>query len=91
MKNRIYEYDCIRFLAIISVVIGHSCYVSIGYTAYPPPDNTAPLYTNLFFSILRQMSGFVYTFHMPLFFILSGAVFALYVFKLKFSISRIGQ
>lgn len=47
----------------------------------PPPVDTDPMYTNLFFTILRLLSGFVYTFHMPLFFILSGAVFALYVFK----------
>lgn len=79
-NNRIYEYDCIRFLAILSVVIGHSCYMSIGYTHYPLPDNVDPIYKSLIFENLRWLARFIYSFHMPLFFILSGAVFGLSVF-----------
>lgn len=80
-RNRIYEYDCIRFLAILSVVIGHSCYMSIGYTHYSLPDNVDLIYNSFVFTNLRWLAGFVYSFHMPLFFILSGAVFGLSVFE----------
>ena len=79
-NNRIYEYDCIRFLAIVAVVVGHSCYMSIGYTHYPLPDNVDSIYRSLIFVNLRWLASFVYSFHMPLFFILSGAVFGLSVF-----------
>lgn len=85
MKNKIYEYEFIRLIAMICVVVGHSCYLSIGYTNYDPTVLNPNAISELFYSPLiqyqRLLARFVYSFHMPLFFILSGVVFGLSVFR----------
>ena len=63
------------------VLIGHSSYLSIhtgiGGVTYTLPKETSAVYYSLPFLAVRRMAGWVYSFHMPLFFMLSGAVFAL--------------
>ncbi|MGP1586958.1 MAG: acyltransferase family protein [Treponemataceae bacterium] len=71
-------YDWIRLFATIFVVVGHSSYIVIptvwGGVDYVLPSEVNPLYNSFFFAFLRRLSGWVYGFHMPLFFVLSGAV-----------------
>ena len=75
------DYDLLRIFAILFVVIGHSAYYSIagefGALNYQLPQNLSPAYNGWVMNIARYVSGWVYGFHMPLFFILSGAVFAI--------------
>ncbi len=75
MKKRIIEYDIVRTLLVILVVIGHSTYYAI-VTKYGG-INYFPLYnTYKSWIIIDKIRSFIYMFHMPLFFILSGALFA---------------
>lgn len=71
-------YAWVRFFATLCVVIGHSSYLNIqtgfGGVNYQLPSDISPVYFSHIFEILRKLSGWVYGFHMPLFFILSGAV-----------------
>ena len=80
-KKHIDEYDWIRVIATILVVIGHSSYLSIstlyGGVNYKLPSTVNSHYYDWICSMLRYISTWVYQFHMPLFFSLSGAVFAL--------------
>lgn len=75
------DYDLLRIFAILFVVIGHSAYTIIngdyGGVNYQLPQNLAPAYNGWLLSIQRYLAGWVYGFHMPLFFILSGAVYAI--------------
>lgn len=79
--ERVTVYDWLRLIATVFVVIGHSSYLSIqtlyGGVAYELPEMVNDAYNSLFLSWCRWMSGWVYGFHMPLFFMLSGAVLAL--------------
>ncbi len=81
-KNRDVTYDWLRLIATIFVIIGHSAYLSI-HTTMGGVSYSLPEYTNSFYynshvlSFLRYLSSWVYTFHMPLFFILSGCVLGL--------------
>lgn len=81
LSKRDYIYDYTRIIAICAVVIGHSAYLYItstyGGIDYKLPENVSPVYYSGFFDCWRFLSSFVYQFHMPLFFIISGAVFAL--------------
>lgn len=81
MQNREKVYDWVRLIATIFVVIGHSAYLKIhtahGGVDYILPTNISPVYNSQFLVYLRFLSGWVYSFHMPLFFMLSGAVLAL--------------
>ena len=74
-------YDWLRIFATLFVVIGHSSYLSIhtetGGVSYVLPEGISAVYYSVPFRLVRLMGGWVYGFHMPLFFILSGAVFAL--------------
>ncbi len=78
MKNRVIEYDILRVLATITVVIGHCAYLEWG------GDNgfiscVSETYSSVILSIpirlLQFLSTWVYSFHMPLFFMLSGACY----------------
>lgn len=75
-RSIIYEYEWIRLVAMLAVVVGHSCYMGIGFTKYQIPVDAAPAIQWSIFKYQRWLSGFVCTFHMPLFFMISGAVFA---------------
>ncbi len=80
-SERVAVYDWVRLFATIFVVIGHSTYLNIqttyGGVAYELPDNLNALYYSRGLSWIRWLAGWVYEFHMPLFFMLSGAVMGL--------------
>ena len=73
--------DWVRLIATVYVVIGHSAYLTMssvyGGVAWELPEQVHPLYNSTVFTWFRWLSGWVYGFHMPLFFMLSGAVLAL--------------
>lgn len=75
-KDRTYQW--VRILATFLVVMGHANYLRIATTwggvAYRLPENVSGAYTSLLGQVLRWIAVFVYSFHMPLFFCLSGAV-----------------
>lgn len=83
MKEKTYveTYDWIRVIAIILVVIGHCSYLSIetaiGGVNYELPSTLNWHYDDVFCSTIREIGGWAYQFHMPLFFMLSGAVTAI--------------
>lgn len=80
MKKRVEEYDVIRVFLTLCVVFGHSQYLQWG------GDNgfiscvseaIHPINNGLFVRELAFLQSWVYRFHMPLFFVLSGACYAL--------------
>ncbi len=79
-EKRVSVYDWMRLIGTIFVVIGHSAYLNIqtsyGGVAYNLPENLSYVYNWNFFIWCRQMASWVYGFHMPLFFMLSGSVLA---------------
>lgn len=74
-------YDWLRLIATIFVVIGHSAYLNIqttfGGISYELPENISIVYNSALLEFCRNLSSWVYGFHMPLFFMLSGAVLGL--------------
>ena len=72
MKERRIDYVYIRVFATILVVIGHCWFVNsqYGYDENRLPGMDTPYYLDL-------LCRFIYSFHMPLFFALSGALMAL--------------
>lgn len=87
-RRHVTAYDMIRIIAAVLVVLGHSTYLTIttdmGGIDWKLPPQTAPVYNSAFFSGLRYLSAWVYRFHIPLFFMLSGSVYFLgrqYAFK----------
>ena len=80
-KGKVHVYEWVRLIATILVVIGHSNYLIINtkyggvdYSAFPFSE---ALSNCLFTKIEVIIGGWIYSFHMPLFFMLSGAIFAL--------------
>lgn len=80
-KNHAAVYDVIRILAALLVVLGHSTYLTIttdhGGIDYAVPQNVSAVYRSGFFKAWLYLSAWVYRFHIPLFFMLSGSVLAL--------------
>ena len=80
-SERNITYDWLRVIGTLFVLIGHNSYLSIhteiGGVDYVLPSNVHAVYYSLPFELFRGLSGRVYGFHMPLFFVLSGAVLAL--------------
>ena len=78
---RVTLYDWLRLVATIYVVLGHSTYLSIhtfyGGVDYTLPADLSPAYHSLLLTLYRYIPDYVYAFHMPLFFALSGAVLAI--------------
>ncbi len=72
MKARRIDYVYIRVFATILVVIGHCWFVDsqYGFDENRLPGMNTPYYLDL-------LCRFIYSFHMPLFFALSGALMAL--------------
>lgn len=78
--SRVTLYDWLRLIATIYVVIGHSAYLNIqtayGGVAYELPSVVHSSVPLLHF-VIQKITTWIYSFHMPLFFMLSGAVLAL--------------
>lgn len=77
-SKNIEEYDILRVFVTLLVLIGHctSCQISTAYGN----ANYSLLFSNggsFFFKMSRLLTAFIYTFHMPAFFALSGAIFVL--------------
>ena len=72
------EYSLIRIAATLLVVLGHFDYISVaselGGVAYAFTYETDPIFAADWLQAIRSLVGWVYRFHMPLFFVLSGAV-----------------
>ena len=81
-NRKIEEYNIIRVIATILVVIGHAGYISpmTEYGGMSFGEYGIPLSQQLVDLLIRV----IYSFHMPLFFALSGAVFYLNVKDNKF-------
>lgn len=77
--GRVAAYEWLRLIATLFVVVGHSAYWVI-HTTYggiyynEALEWVAPVYFSAVFDAARRMAAWVYRFHMPLFFCLSGAV-----------------
>lgn len=70
-------YNVIRVIATIFVVIGHATYETWNGDSGDISlilDNVSAAYGNLN-TLLRNLGGWIYGFHMPLFFMLSGALY----------------
>ncbi len=80
-KERVNVYDWLRLIATILVVIGHSRYIGMdatnGGVHYVMPEFTNPAFYSYVVSFFGLMVSYIYSFHMPLFFFLSGAVLRL--------------
>lgn len=78
-RNREYKYDVIRIILTSLVVIGHANYYNAGNAyggVYILDQMTqAGISDTVFHGIAEQIKLFIYTFHMPAFFALSGALF----------------
>lgn len=71
VKKRYYELDIMRIILMIFVIVGHSRYLD--FVPYSFEDTAM----NYYAGPLRYADipvGFAYSFHMPLFFLLSGMV-----------------
>lgn len=77
-SENIEEYDVLRVIVTILVLIGHTTSCQIN-TPYGGADYSALILNegSIFFRVSRIITSFIYTFHMPLFFALSGALFAI--------------
>ena len=79
-NNKIVEYDIMRTIGVILVVLGHSLYLNMGngqggvdYTSVYSLGNL--LGTNGYFNVSKFIVNPIYFFHMPFMFFVSGAVF----------------
>lgn len=72
------EYDVLRVLVTLLVVIGHSTYYCIS-TPYGGCDYTLLTLPNLslFGRLTAYLTRLIYLFHMPLYMALSGALYRL--------------
>lgn len=80
-RKHCYEYDILRILGMILVVMGHASYYRYIYSPhggifYQLPENVSSFYLD-FPSLSAILFSFIYSFHMPLFFMLSGAMLAM--------------
>ena len=79
--KRVSYYDWLRIIATFYVVFGHSLYLEYktiyGGIDYLWLDSAQTVYNTLYYQIGVHIVSWIYTFHMPLFFFLSGAVLAL--------------
>lgn len=71
-QKRINEFDVIRVIATLLVVLGHSDFlVSHGFNITAHISESLPAFTTEY----ATLRPWIYSFHMPLFMILSGALF----------------
>ena len=77
-KKKFLELDVLRVIEILLVVVGHCTYAGFS----EPANGSISLKDTLmlhdeFFLFVANICGLIYTFHMPLFFALSGMCYAL--------------
>ncbi len=82
MENeRVSFYDWLRLLATMCVVIGHSFYLNnetlYGGVNYLSLQSARDIYNTAYYTWGLHIVSWIYSFHMALFFFLSGAVLAL--------------
>ena len=79
-NSHVAVYDIIRLIAAALVVLGHSTYLTIttdhGGINYAF-ETAKNVFSSAFFKEWLYASAWVYRFHIPLFFMLAGSVFAL--------------
>lgn len=87
-QGKVTEYDIVRSLLMILVVLGHCTYYQIstnyGGVYYQDLMWQAEVNDTLIHRITSWVTGAIYAFHMPLFMALSGAVFSLQLSKGKY-------
>ena len=80
-NTRVEFYDYVRFMAIVLVVLGHASYLchstGLGGVEYELPSTLNGHYDDWVFRVIRAIGLWAYGFHMPMFFALAGAVYAL--------------
>lgn len=76
-KEQLVEYDILRIIVTLLVIFGHTTYYQIitpyggcDYGTFVP--HSGP---NRVYCLLDQLVGYVYSFHMPLYMMLSGALY----------------
>lgn len=87
-RGKIVEYDLTRIFAVILVVIGHCTYYTIS-TKYGGIDyygimTEVNINDTFVHKVLVAMVNIIYSFHMPLFVALSGALFSIQFRKNKY-------
>lgn len=85
--RRIAEYDIIRVILTLLVVLGHSLYITIA-TKYGGIDyltlmNESGISAPIMYKLLSLGVEFIYSFHMQAYIALSGVVFAIQMRKLN--------
>lgn len=86
-SNHYIEYDIIRVFATVLVIIGHSTYLKL-LTPYGGIDIDLQN-ISIFQKIIYKINFLIYSFHMPLFFFLSGALLYLTLIKLKMNLRKL--
>lgn len=86
--NKVEEYNVIRALLMILVVLGHCTYYNIstpyGGVNYEILMQNAGIADTFMHKAGNVITGAIYSFHMPLFMALSGAVFSLSIDRGKY-------
>ena len=79
MKKHIEWIDDAKTLTMLLVIIGHCTYYTImtPYGGVSHFEDVPSSEVSIMWKLLGAMVGFIYTFHMPLFMLLSGACFSL--------------
>lgn len=87
-QGKVTEYDIVRALLMLLVVLGHCTYYQIstnyGGAYYQDLMLQAGINDTLIHRITSWVTGAIYAFHMPLFMALSGAVFSVQLSKGKY-------
>lgn len=88
------ELDILRIILTILVVLGHGSYYSMitrfGGIHYDQLMSNAGVNDTTFHFFLNHFHGWIYSFHMPAFFCLSGAIFGMEVMRHKYqSLSKL--
>jgi fucose 4-O-acetylase-like acetyltransferase len=78
VERRVVAYDILRIVLTLLVVLGHSGYLQqdfgIGGVEWQLPLHRHPAYDYMLLRIIRLFPSWIYSFHMPLFMVLSGMV-----------------
>ena len=84
MEKRRVELDVLRVILAALVVLGHGSFYTLE-TAFGGVDYSRLMAGDTFFhEVVTRLSGWIYTFHMPTYFCLSGAVFSLELSRGKY-------